>query len=525
MGKGSNERKNILTGVVAMGIATVVVKILSVLYKIPMLNTLGEEGMGYFNTAYTIYSFFFIVCTAGVPKAVMILLSRAREKGDNGEYNKILKVAFYLFLIIGTVGCILFLFFAGLISNAIGSQSSVYSMLMIAPSLVIVAVTGVLRGYLSSVGRLGSISVSQILEGTLKLCIGLVLSRYSLNIGLSTPLCAAMAIVGVDAGALVAMIYMLIVYKKENKGYKSRQKLKINDFKLHTKSIFSISIPITVTSAVMSVSSIIDLFMIISRLKSIGYSEQLCTGLYGNYTTLVVPMFNFCIALISPLAIAYLPKLASSFARGDEGKYSEALSSFSQITMFSASFLYAPLAYFPKQVLYFIFGENGYEVGAEMLSGLAVSVLSYSLLIVVNTSLEARGYVRAPLLSMAIGCAVKIPVEFLLLSMPELNIMGAVYSTNITYIIALAVSLCYALRTRAYKVRFAMDAARCIVASILSSSLVIGVYSLLHCRAESRLHTLILIPVLLLIYLVISLLSLVLRYVFKRNRQFAQKSA
>ena len=53
MGKGSNERKNILSGVVAMGIATVVVKILSVLYKIPMLNTLGEEGMGYFNTAYT----------------------------------------------------------------------------------------------------------------------------------------------------------------------------------------------------------------------------------------------------------------------------------------------------------------------------------------------------------------------------------------------------------------------------------------------------------------------------------------
>jgi stage V sporulation protein B len=126
---------------------------------------------------------------------------------------------------------------------------------------------------------------------------------------------------------------------------------------------------------------------------------------------------------------------------------------------------------------------------------------------------------------MAIGCAVKIPVEFLLISMPELNIMGAVYSTNITYIIALAVSLCYALRTRAYKVRFAMDAARCIAASILSSSLVIGVYSLLHCRAESRLHTLILIPVLLLIYLVISLLTLVLRYVFKRNRQFAQKSA
>ena len=145
----NNERKGILSGVVTMGVATVLVKILSVLYKIPMLSILGEEGMGYFNTAYTIYSFFYIVCSAGVPKAIMILLSGAKERNDKRKYDDVLRSAFILFLSIGAATSFVFLSFAALISRCIGSPSSVYSMLVVAPSLVIVSVSGVFRGYLS----------------------------------------------------------------------------------------------------------------------------------------------------------------------------------------------------------------------------------------------------------------------------------------------------------------------------------------------------------------------------------------
>lgn len=521
----NKERNGLLSGVFAMGVATILVKILSVLYKIPMLNTLGEEGMGYFNTAYTIYSFFYIVCTAGVPKAIMILLSSAGERGEHREYANILRSAFWLFGIIGFILFALFLLLSGFIARCIGSPNSVYSMMVIAPSLVIVSVTGVLRGYLSSVGRLGSISVSQILEGVFKLCIGLLLSNSAKRLGIGTPMCGALAILGVDLGALVAMLYMFIVYKKKNKAYKIGQNITLADFKRHTRSIFSISIPITVTSAVMSVSSIIDLFMIISRLGAIGYSEELCARLYGNYTTLAVPMFNLCVSLITPLSIAYLPKLTSYAVSKCEQKFSLTLSSFSDVTMLASCFLYAVICHFSKQSLYFIFGDNGYILGGELLSSLAISVITYSLLIVVNTALEARGCVKAPLISMLIGCIIKIPLEFYLLSRPEINLYGAVYSTNFTYVIALFASVIFAVKYGVFQPVDMLFGASYYVAAALASSGANLLYKSLRMSPENRLQTLIILPFMLVLYIILSSIILIIRRFVDKNCHIAQKKA
>lgn len=520
----NNDRKSLLSGVFAMGIATILVKILSVLYKIPMLNILGEEGMGYFNTAYTIYGFFYIVCTAGVPKAITILLSSARERGEHREYSNTLKSAFVLFLGIGFILSVAFLVLSGSIARCIGSPNSVYSMMVIAPSLIIVSVTGVLRGYLSAVGRLGSISVSQILEGVFKLCAGLLLSQYSSQLGLDIPMCGAIAILGVDLGALVAMLYMLIAYKKENKEYNIGQKLLFDDFKRHTKSIFSISIPITVTSAIMSISSIIDLFMIMSRLSSLGYSEGLCARLYGNYTTLAVPMFNLCVSLITPLSIAYLPKLTSCFVRGCESKFTREVSSFSNLTMLFSALLFAVVCFFPKQSLYFIFGENGYVLGGELLSSLSISVMVYSALIVVNTALEAKRYVKIPLISMLIGCLFKIPVEYLLLSKPEINIFGAVYSTNLTYAIALLISTCLAIRKRALLGRNLLLGVGYYGVAILSGVMSSMLYDRFNFSAENRLDTILILLLLLLLYAFLSVFITFVGYLFTKKQHIAQKT-
>ena len=519
----NNDRKTLLSGALSMGIATIIVKILSVLYKIPMLNTLGEEGMGYFNTAYTIYSFFYIVCTAGVPKAITILLSSAKERGEDDEYKGVLRTAFSLFLIIGLLLSLAFLALASLIARSVGSPRSVYSMIVIAPSLVIVALTGVLRGYLSSVGRLGSISVSQILEGVAKLCLGLLLSRYSVEIGLGAPMCAAVAIVGIDLGALVAMLYMFIIYKKEKANEKTKQKLNLSEFKEYSKSIFSISIPITITSAVMSISSIIDLFMIMSRLKATGYSEVASAALYGNYTTLAVPMFNLCISLITPLSIAYLPRLASCFARGNKEAYFSTMRSFCTVTMLAAAFLFSVVAFFPRQVLYFIFGDNGYSLGAELLSRLAPSVPIYSLLIVVNTSLEARGRVKIPLISMLIGSIIKIPVEYLLLSNADVNISGAAYSTNITYLTALVISIVFAIKYSAFRLRDAFSGAAYLGCAVLGALVLNTLYTGSIWHAESRLETILLIPLFLICYTVLSISVIASGYLFGKKCQIAQK--
>ena len=64
--------KNMLIGAVSLTVSVFIVKLLGFLYKLPISRLLGDEGMGYFNTAYAIYGFFYILCTAGVPKAMTV---------------------------------------------------------------------------------------------------------------------------------------------------------------------------------------------------------------------------------------------------------------------------------------------------------------------------------------------------------------------------------------------------------------------------------------------------------------------
>jgi O-antigen/teichoic acid export membrane protein len=75
MTKKQDRRKNgIIDGAISLTLSTMVVKVLGLIYKIPLSHLLSDEGMGYFNSAYTVFALFYLLCTSGVPKAVMIII-------------------------------------------------------------------------------------------------------------------------------------------------------------------------------------------------------------------------------------------------------------------------------------------------------------------------------------------------------------------------------------------------------------------------------------------------------------------
>ena len=82
--KNKMQTETAQSGAFVLTLSAVIVKLLGVIYKVPLMQLMGEEGMGYFNSAYTVYTFFYLLCTAGVPKAVMIVTSEARF---NGRYD------------------------------------------------------------------------------------------------------------------------------------------------------------------------------------------------------------------------------------------------------------------------------------------------------------------------------------------------------------------------------------------------------------------------------------------------------
>ena len=430
----------IIGGTLSLTLSAVIVKFIGLIYKIPIASLLGDEGMGYFNSAYTVYAFFYLLCTAGVPKAVMILISEAKARGREIEERKILKVASLLFLSVGVVATALFVIFSAPIANLIGNNKSYFTMLAIAPSIILVSLSGVLRGYLSANTRLLDIAVSQIIEGVGKLALGLLFAMIGKRLELPLEMLSAMTILGVTFGALLGLVYLLICSQtkipKENIGQNSES---VKTLPI-TKRILSISIPITLSAAIMSLTNIIDLGLIMRSLVKIGYSESIASALYGNYTTLAVPMLNLAMSVISPISIAFLPIFTRCLVASDtDGLLKTEKTSLELTAMLGAPMMIGLIIY-SREILSMLFPTSEIETGAALLCLISPAIFFSSILLIINTLLEACGRVRIPLISMGIGSIIKILASHFLITKTDMGILGAPISTVLSYACALLIS-------------------------------------------------------------------------------------
>ncbi len=434
------QKSKIISGTLSLTISTVIVKILGLIYKIPLANILGDEGMGYFNSAYTVYTFFFLLCTAGVPKAVMILVSEAKALQNPKSEERIIKTASSAFLVLGIIITVLFILLAVPLSKLIGSSKSAATMIAIAPSIIFISLAGVIRGYLSAELLLLEIAVSQIIEGVGKLVFGLIFAMIGIRLNMSLPIISAFTILGVTLGALVGLVYLLIISKNLKQKEISGQNIYFDSKTKIIKRIFSISLPITLSAAVMSITGMIDLALIMRGLSTIGYTESEAGAFYGNYTTLAVPMFNLAIALITPISIAFIPTFTKAHRQKDESLLDESLRTALRISSMLAAPMMFGLIFFGKEILSMLFGNSGIETGTTLVCLIAPAILFSSMLIIINSLLEACGNVRTPLISMSLGAIAKIIVSYLLLKNPDVGISGAPIGTVICYAVSLTCS-------------------------------------------------------------------------------------
>ena len=426
-----------IKGAFSLTLSTLIIKILGLIYKLPLSNILGDEGMGYFNSAYTAFSFFYIICTAGVPKAVMILLSK---ENNEERTNKIVKLLLSTFLIFGIIITGFFACISPTLARAIGSSKSALTMVAIAPSIVFISISGVLRGLLSAKMNFLDIAISQILEGVGKLVFGLLFAVVGRGRNLPLELTSALTILGVTIGSIFGLLHLISSSKPSLLAVKSEQKIKINKIDV-IKELLRISVPITLSAAIMSITNIIDLSTIMSSLRAIGYTESEAAAYFGNYSTLSVPMFNMAMALITPISVAFMPLLTKANCNKNNNEIRNATKEAIRLTAFVSAPITLGLMLFSKEILTVLFKNSDTELGSMLLVLLAPSIIFSSMLVVTNSALEALGYFKVPIISMLVGGIWKLVVSYLLIRNPNFGISGAPIGTVISYATALLVSL------------------------------------------------------------------------------------
>ena len=436
------ERDGLVSGAAMLTFSALLVKVLGVVYKIPLSYILGDEGMGYFNSAYSVYGFFYIIASTGIPKALTMLVTEARQESGDAQARRLYLKSLKIFAVFAVAITSCFLLLSKPMSELIGNSKSFATMLTIAPSILFITLSGISRGYLNGKEKLLPIAISQLIEAISKLVLGVLFAYLGMRLSLSLPMISAFTVLGITIGSFFSSAYLYIASFSDKTDEKTKQNVYINT-KMFVKKVIKIALPITLSSSVVSVSNIIDLGITMRSLEFLGYTEAECSAQFGNYTTLAVPMLNMVVSILTPISVAILPRMLSAHLKRESGEFNRVLLlSISICASISAPAMIV-FGLYSFEILDILFSSQASLFGAELLSILSPAVFIVPILTIINTALEAAGKIKLSVCSLLFGAFTKITFSMLLIRIPTIGILGAPIGTVASYTVSLVLSLLF----------------------------------------------------------------------------------
>ena len=477
-----NKSGTFLGGVLVLTCANLLTKVIGLVFKIPLTNMLDNEGMGYFNTAYQIYTWLYMLSTAGVPVALSMMISEYNAKGKVATEKKLFRLTLAVFSAIGLLGTALMLVFSRGIAAFISADKAFLCIMAIAPALFFVCVTSTVRGYFQGRRRMAPTAISEIIESLLKLIIGILLGSYALSKGYELYKVAAYAILGVTVGMAASAAFLSI------SAFASRCLTKDEPLESDAEgsaillgTFFKIAIPVMLSSSLLSMSSMFDTLIVIRRLQDIGISEAASIAAYGNYTAYCVTLFNLPPVLIYPIVNTLIPSLVSAKTMGDTKRSALLTEKSLKLSAIISLPCSLGLAVMSLPILKLIFSsEANAKMAAPLLTALAPSVFLIGVMAVTNGILQAMKLQKYSVISMIAGAAVKGVSAYLLPALEiggtYLGIYASPISTFLFYFTITAFNFYFLARHASVRFATVRVFLRPLIAAALCSLTATGIY-------------------------------------------------
>lgn len=435
--KGNN---SIVKGTLVLIAGNLVVKIIGALFKLPLANIIGADGMGLYNASFIVYDIFLVLSTAGLPLAVSKMVSSSCARGNNAEALKIFKVSRNCFLIIGLIFTALMFLGARMYAEWIGNNRAYLAILTLSPAILFVSLMSAYRGYYQGINDMIPTTISQITEAICRLIVGLSLSWCLSAAGYEPQVVAAGAILGITCGEFVSTLSLALIHKHKQKRLKPRMKPPLHPVMSSGKIIqtmFSTSIPIGIGTIVISVINAADNTVIMRRLESIGYNEQQANMLYGTYN-MAFTVFSLPITIASALIVSVFPVLSYAFACRNFARVNRTASASLRTTVIvgmASAALFLSLSY-PIVMLLFFRQPQAARVAAMILTVLAPTAVPITLFMLTSAILQAIDRLFIPTCTSIIGGIVCLVCNWVLIGQKSIGIFGAPAGLFLCYTLA-----------------------------------------------------------------------------------------
>lgn len=486
MGKRRKISGNFAMQATILAVASIVSKLIGMLYNIPFANILSTEGNGYYGAAQTVYALVLLIATFSIPAAVSKIMAERIEKGEYRNVKRIFNGAMLYVLIVGGIAAI----FTYVCAPLFVTKNAVLSLRILAPTIFLSGFLSVYRGYFQAYGNMVPTSISQIVEqifnAVVSIVAALVFMQWAEAMGYGGETAkygAAGGTVGTGVAMVAGLCYMFFLFRSEKKELREKMlkdtTASLMSYKEVVKLLLLIATPIIFSSFIYNVNVTLDMTIYQKMLEHMGMSGEVIDGQYGLYSRMYLVLANVPIAMAAAVASAVIPSVSSAYAADNKAECNRKISQSMQLTMVLTVPCAVGFAVLGKPIVrlvyYSLSVEDTHTVAVLLLLG-GVSIILYGISSVLNGVLQGIGKVNVPVMSSAVALVLHVFLLVPLIGVVKLGIYSLILATAFYAVIVVFINYHYIKKYLDFKLEWRQTVWLPVASSIIMGIVAILVY-------------------------------------------------
>ena len=511
-------KETFIQGILALMFSQVLIKIFGLIQTLYLTNRegFGDKGNSIYMNGYHIYALLLAISSIGVPNAIAKLISERLALGDNKGAQRIFRIAFATFAVIGFVGT-LFLFFGAhyIANNFLYVPEAEFTIKTLSPAIFFVSISSVMRGYFNGRQEMAATSKSQTFEQVFKTILTVVLVELAVFMtNQNTVVMATFATIATSLATILSFIYLFRFYKIARRDINVENKPGVETEKGSVKSIvkkiLGVSIPISISSILSSINKNVDSFTVVRLLKpKLG---EKANELYGILSGKVDILTSMPLAFNIAFATALVPAISAARVKNDKETINNRISFSLLVTLLIGLPCTVGMLVYADGILNLLFPAE--SAGAMLLAISALTIFFTALAQTINGALQGLGKVKVPAIALGCGVFVKLIANLVLIPIDGIYANGAAIGSVLCHIVSFSI-VYYTLR-KTVKLQFKLH--RLMIRPVLAT-IIMMIFSyvsylfIMNLASSIRLATIIAIVVAIIVYAI----SVILLKIFSKS--------
>ncbi|WP_455714997.1 putative polysaccharide biosynthesis protein [Anaerosporobacter sp.] len=427
-----------------LAIASLLSRIIGLLYRVPMTNIVGSEGMGYYNIAFQVYNLALIISSYSMPLAVSKLVAAYTVKKEYKNSYRVLKVAMIISGISGLVVSLIVYFGADFLAGVVFKYPrSAIPLRMVAPNIFLMAIIGTLRGYFQGKNTMMPTSASQLLEQIVNAFVS-VFAAYNFMVANSASANiaaygAAGGTLGTVVGSCTALLFLGFVYFAYRPIMKKQIRRDTMSPVENYPSIFNMMLitiaPVVLSQTVYQLSGVLDNALFGNIMHSKGFTADETSALLGIYSSKYSILVNVPVAIASAIAASMVPAIVRARVQGAHREVKKKIHVAIKFNMIIAIPSAVGMTVLAQPILNMLFptkDETEAQLAIHLLMIGSIAIVFYALSTISNAVLQGINKMSIPVKHSAISLAIHVAIVAVLLKYTNMNTYALVIG-NITF--------------------------------------------------------------------------------------------